>query len=87
MQAKLGTLWVTTSNPTRPVELVLSDDRGLVEVDRNQGAPPTPPLDARPCLQWGDVEKRSDGVVSRWSLVRDTKASLFRPGAHETPAE
>ena len=49
VQAKLGTLWVTTSNPTRPVELVLSDDRGLVEFyNWNQGAPPTPPLDARP---------------------------------------
>ena len=49
MQAKLGTLWVTTSNPTRPVELVLSDDRGLVELYIwNEGAPPTPPLDACP---------------------------------------
>ena len=38
VQAKLGTLWVTTSNPTRPVELVLSDDRGLVEFSLEPGS-------------------------------------------------
>ena len=49
VMARLGTLWVTTSNPTRPVELDLLDGHGLVEfLNWNKGTPPTPPTGALP---------------------------------------
>jgi hypothetical protein len=45
----LGTLWVTTSEPTRPVQLDVFGNRGELDfLNWDTGTPPTPPAGARP---------------------------------------
>jgi hypothetical protein len=51
VRASFGTFWITVSDPTRPLELVLSGGHGVAKyLGWNNRTPPTPPADATPVL-------------------------------------